>query len=44
MLETRLRDVGVSVIMKGYKIGEASDFWNLYADDIKRAADLGKVA
>lgn len=41
LYEARFREKGPSVIMKGFKIGVGSDFWNLYEDDIKLAAGLG---
>ena len=43
LVGTRFREMGPSVIQKGYKIEEASDFWNLYESDIQLAADLGKA-
>ena len=43
MLEARFREIGPSIIQKGYKIEEASDFWNLYENDIKLAAGLGEA-
>lgn len=42
LYEARFREKGPSVIMKGFKIGVGSDFWNLYEDDIKLAAGLGE--
>ena len=32
------------VIQGGVKVGTGSDFWNLYEEDIQRAADLGSNA
>ena len=32
------------VIQGGVKVGTGSDFWNLYEEDIQRAAELGSNA
>ena len=34
----------VCAIQGGVKVGNGSDFWNLYEEDIQRAADLGSNA
>ena len=36
-----MEKMGPSVIVKDFRIGKASDFWNLYESDIGLAAELG---
>ena len=40
----RLPTSHVFFIQGGVKVGTGSDFWNLYEEDIQRAADLGSNA
>lgn len=41
-IETNFRKLGPSIIVKDSKIGNASDFWNNYKEDLQRAKDIGK--